>query len=435
MPSSDLSISRRSILAGGAAAIAASSLPLSHRVQAQGASDWPAVSALIERWVGGERVANMVAALGWRQEAPVTIARGTLAFDSAAQVDQDTLYRIYSMTKPITGMAAMMLVDEGRLTLDQPLAEIIPAFAQMQVQKVPDGPITADNLEPAVRRITIRHLLTHTAGLGYSIIQQGPIAQAYRREGLDPGSVSRLSIVPVFNAPKAPSLAVFAERLAKLPLIYQPGTRWSYSMALDLMGRVIEVVSGKAFDAFLEERIFRPCGMTSTWFQVPASERARLTTSYFSLGGLPLPIDAGANSIFLDKPAFPFGGSGLVSTARDYDRFLQMLAGLGELEGRRVMSEAAVRLGTSDLLPDTLLPGRGFREGFGFGAGGLVGQGEAQGLYGWFGAAATAGLVNLDWGLRQTLMTQLLNASGESILQEDFPRAVARDAAALLQPA
>ena len=439
MPFLPPKISRRSILAGGAGAIAASSLPIAELAQAQSSGqarqDWPAVAALIDRWVGGKRVANMVAALGWRQQAPEYITRGTLAFDKTDQVGRDTLYRIYSMTKPITGMAAMMLVDEGKLGLDQPLAEIIPAYAEMQVQKVADGPITADNLEPAKRPITIRHLLTHTAGLGYSIIQQGPIAQAYRANGLDPGAVSRLSIVPVFNGPKAPSLAAFAERLAKLPLIYQPGSRWSYSMSLDLMGRVIEIVSGKPFDAFLRDRIFRPCGMTSTWFQVPESERGRMTTNYFSLAGYPIPIDMGGDSIFYDKPAFPFGGAGLVSTARDNDRFLQMLAGHGMLEGTRVMSEAAVRMGTSNLMPDTVPAGRGFREGFGFGAGGLVGQGEAEGLYGWFGAASTAGLVNLQWGLRQTLMTQVLNASGQSTLQEDFPPAVAQDAAAMLQAA
>lgn len=237
-----------------------------------------------------------------------------------------------------------------------------------------------------------------------------------------------------------------------MPLVYQPGTRWSYSVSLDLMGRVIEVVSGQAFDAFLQQRIFDPCGMTSTFFQVPASERARLTTNYYDLAGIPLPIDPGKRSVFLDKPAFPFGGAGLVSSARDYDRFLQMLAGFGTIAGRRVMSEPAVRLAASDLLPDTLAPGGGFRpeaaaqsgfgsgsgsgsgSGFGFGAAGLVGKGEAEGLYGWFGAASTAGLVNLKYGLRQTLMTQLIS-SDSMALQEAFPAAVASDAAALLAAA
>jgi len=430
-------VSRRSMLRTGACAglglAAASASPLLQAAYAQGPdprAQWPAVATLIDRYVSGRKVANMVAALGWGDRPPEIIARGTLGFESSVPADIDTLYRIYSMTKPVTGMAAMMLVDEGRLGLDQPVAEILPAYAEMQVQKSYDGPITPDNLEPAVRPITIRHLLTHTSGLGYSIIQSGPIAEAYRRNGLDPGSVSRLAIVPIFNGPKAPSLEAFADRFATLPLVRQPGTLWGYSMSLDLLGRVIEVASGEAFDTFLQTRIFDPCGMTSTWFQVPAGEAQRLATNYFALAGVPLPIDMAANSIFLDKPAFPFGGAGLVSSARDYDRFLQMLAGYGMIDGTRVMSEAAVRLGTSDLMPDTVVPNGGFREGFGFGAGGLVGKGEAEGLYGWFGAAGSAGLVNMRYGLRQTLMTQILGSLVEEI-QEEFPRAVAQDAAAM----
>ena len=430
-------VSRRSLLHGGAiagAGLAAASLPLSRAALAQSRGEWTAVSALIDDYVGRERVACMVAALGWGQADPTFIARGTLGFESPVRVDADTLFRIYSMTKPVTGMATMMLIDEGRLGLDQELAEILPAFADMQVQKTYDGPITPDNLEPAARPITIRHLLTHTAGLGYGIVQQGPIAEAYRRRGLVPGVVSRLETPGIFRGTPAPSLAIFADRLAEMPLVYQPGTWWSYSVGLDLLGRVIEIVSGEDFDAFLRNRIFEPCGMESTFFQVPAGERHRLATSYFSLAGMLLPIDIGANSIYLDKPAFPFGGAGLVSSARDYDRFLQMLAGYGEIEGRRVMSEDAVRLATSDLLPDTLAPGGGFEFGtraFGYGAGGLVGKGDAEGLYGWFGAAGTAGLVNLRYGLRHSLMTQYMPAQLYN-LQEAFPVAVATDAAAML---
>jgi CubicO group peptidase (beta-lactamase class C family) len=280
-----------------------------------------------------------------------------------------------------------------------------------------------------VRPITIRHLLTHTAGLGYTIVQQGPIMEEYRRHGLNPVTVSRLPTLPGLTGPRARSLDDFANRLGAMPLVHQPGTRWSYSVSLDLIGRVIEVVAGQPFDAFLQERVLDPCGMTSTFFTVPMSERARFSTNYFDLLGVPLPIDTAANSLFYEPPPFPFGGAGLVSSARDYDRFLQMLAGYGMLEGRRVMSEAAVRLATSNLLPDTLAPGGAFREGFGFGAGGLVGQGEADGLFGWFGAASTAGLVNMRTGLRHTLMTQLVGAGVEA-LQERFPRAVAQDAAA-----
>ena len=384
---------------------------------------------MIEGYVSSRQVAGMVAAIGWGQAAPTFISRGKLAFDAAAPGGPDSLYRIYSMTKPITGMAAMILIDEGKLKLDQPLADILPAFAEMQVQRRADGPITPDNLIPAERPITIRHLLTHTAGLGYTIIQKGPLAEAYLREGLVPVSVSRLQAIPGFGGVKAPSLKAFADRLAKLPLVYQPGTKWSYSVSLDLLGRVIEVASGQPFDTFLKSRILEPCGMKDTFFTVPAADARRLATSYYDLFGIPVPLDPGATSIYLQPPAFPFGGAGLVSTARDYDRFLQMLAGWGRLGTKRVMSEAAVRLGTSDLMPQTLAPGGGFRGGFGFGAGGLVGKGEAEGLYGWFGAASTAGLVNMKWGLRHTLMTQLVSAEAE-VLQKRFPTVVATDALA-----
>jgi CubicO group peptidase (beta-lactamase class C family) len=371
----------------------------------------------------------MVAALGWNQDAPQFIGAGRDSFIGERLSDPDSLYRIYSMTKPITGMAAMMLIDEGKLALDQPIAEILPAFARMRVQKIYDGPLTPAELEPAVRPITIRHLLTHTAGLGYGIVQTGPIAEAYRARNVVPGAISRLETPGIFRGVPAPSLEVFADRLAELPLVYQPGTRWSYSVAADLMGRVIEVVSGMPFDQFLQQRLFDPLGMISTGFQVPQSDKHRLTASYFKLGGALLPIDLAENSIYLDMPSFPSGGAGLVSSARDYDRFLKMLAGYGQIEGKRVMSEAAVRLGTANLLPSTVLPTDTYTRDYDFGALGRVGRGPEVGVFGWFGAAGTIGLVDMKRGLRHTLMTQYM-PSTEYPLPTEFPAAVALDSAA-----
>ena len=425
-------ISRRMLLRSGAAmgaGAALAGLPFG-TAWAQGAADWPAVDALMRDLVSNRRVSGMVAMLGWGQDAPTAIAYGRNSFTTTTPSDPDTLYRIYSMTKPITGMAAMMLVDEGRIALDQPIADFLPAYATMQVQKRYDGPLTPDNLEPAVRPITLRHLLTHTAGLGYGIIQRGPLAEAYRQRGLVPGEVTRLEQIGVFRGTPAPSLAAFADRLAELPLVYQPGTRWSYSVALDLTGRLIEVIAGQPFDAFLQERIFDPCGMASTWFRVPESEIGRFTANYFVFNGTLLPIDLPENSVFLDEPAFPFGGAGLVSSPRDYDRFLQMLAGHGAIEGRRVMSEAAVRLGTSNLFPDTLAPDDGFASSYGFGAGGRVGKGAESGIFGWFGAAGTCGLVDMASGLRHSLFTQYMPADAWPV-QTAFPAAVAADRAAM----
>lgn len=440
--SSSQFISRRAMLRGSAllgAGAAASTLPFASPAVASSRAQtrWPTVSNFVNGYVDRDIVACMVAQMGFGQGEADTIAAGSHTFGGSGQVGADTLFRVYSMTKPITGLATVMLIEDGLLSLDQPLADVLPAFANMQVQREYDGPITRDNLEPAARQITIRHLLTHTAGLGYSIIQQGPINAAYRQNGIVPGQISKMAIAQeVFGGSPASSLADFADGLAELPLVYQPGTRWSYSVSLDLLGRVIEVVSGQSFDSFLQDRIFTPCGMTSTGFRVPRREANRLTANYFLLGGLPVPIDLPNSSVYLDEPAFPFGGAGLVSSARDYDRFLQMLAGWGEIEGTRVISEPAVRLATSDLFPDTLASDGGFETGgrrFGFGAGGLVGSGETEGLFGWFGAAGTVGLVNLKWGLRHTLMTQYMPAEAYEV-QGDFPIAVAQDAMRMLQP-
>ena len=430
-----LALSRRQLFGSAFAASAMMVLPAAVRAQVATASsihpNWPAVSDLMAKYLDAGKLANIVTALGYGQEAPQFLAGGTTSFSSSTAVGPDTLYRIYSMTKPITGMATVMCIDDGLLSLDQPIADFIPGFAKMQVQKEYDGAITAGNLEPAVRQITVRHCLTHTAGLGYSIVQQGPISDAYTAAGLVPAQASRISVPGIMSGKPASSLAAFAEGLAEMPLVYQPGTKWSYSVGLDLLGRVIEIVSGKSFDAFLAERIFEPCGMASTWFRVPESQKQRLTANYVLANDTLVPIDLPDNSIYLDEPAFPFGGAGLVSTARDYDRFLQMLGNYGVIDGTRVMSEPAVRLATSDLFADTMANGGGFQFGamrFGYGAGGLVGTGIAAGLFGWFGAASTCGLVNMKNGLRHNLMTQAMGMPQDG-LQQEFPFAVAADAA------
>lgn len=434
-------VTRRTMLRTSAllgAGAAAAGLPFGHATFAREpvAARWPTVANFVNGYVDRDIVACMVARMGFGQGEADTIAAGTPTFGGRGAVDADTLFRIYSMTKPITGFAAVLLIDDGLLELDQPLSDVLPAFANMRVQRQYDGPITRDNLEPAARPITIRHLLTHTAGLGYTLVQRGPIAAAYRTNGIVPGQVSNMAIAQeVFGGSPASSLADFADALAELPLVYQPGKRWSYSVALDLMGRVIEVVSGQSFDQFLKERIFIPCGMDSTGFRVAHRDVGRFTGNYFMLGGIPVPIDLPASSVYLDDPAFPFGGAGLVSSARDYDRFLQMLAGRGEIDGTRVASDDAVALATSNLFPETLAANGGFSANgrrFGFGAGGLVGNGDTEGLFGWFGAAGTVGLVNMRYGLRHSLMTQYMPAEAYDI-QSDFPIAVANDAARMVR--
>ena len=421
-------MSRRALLRGGAWLTAGAALaghPMGRMAVAQGApAAWPNVSALVEKYVSERKVANIVATLGWGQREAQTIARGTLALGGQTPAGADSLYRIYSMTKPITGMAAMTLIDEGKLGLDQPIAELLPAYAKMTVQKTYDGSIT--DVVPAERPITVRMLMTHTAGLGYGIIQKGAIKTYYEQNGLVPGQVSRLPIPGLGRTTAVQGLDVFADRLAKAPLVLQPGSKWSYSTGLDLLGRVIEVASGQKFDAFLKERIFDPAGMTSTFFTVPESEVGRFTTNYGVLNGALLPMDPARASIYLDVPPFPMGGAGLVSSPRDYDRFLRMLLGYGTIDGKRVMSELAVRVGTSNLLPETATIEGTWVEGQGFGAGGRV----TDGSYGWGGAAGTVAFVNFKAGLRANLMTQYMPSEAYPI-HEGFPEAVIKDLAAM----
>ena len=426
--------SRRSLLRGSAMLAAGAALSphaafAAFKIAPQSIeARFPAIAALVDGYVRDRKVPGMLAALGLGSGAPGTIARGIEAFDDPDEVGLDSLFRLYSMTKPVTGMATMLLIDEGKLRLDQPLSDLLPKFAQMQVQVTPDGSIT--DLRPAKTPITIRNLLTHTAGLAYSIVQKGPIKAAYEAAGLISGQVTKLPIPGLSRGTPVPSLELFADGLADMPLVYEPGTRWSYSVGLDLLGRVIEVASGQSFDSFLAERMFAPLGMTSTWFQVPASEVRRLTANYGILNGTPLPIDPAASSIFAQKPPFPMGGAGLVGSPRDYDRFLAMLTGYGRLDGKRVLSEAAVRLGTSNLLPEGADTKSSFLGGSGFGAGGRVGLGEAAGQYGWGGAAGTVGLVDLKRGLRAGLYTQYMPSEAYPV-HRDFPNAVLADLKAM----
>ena len=392
----------------------------------------PNVRMLVDKWVGPGKFPGMVASLGLPGKEPEYVAKGTEGFVSPDAMTADSLFRIYSMTKPITGIAAMQLIAEGKLSLDQPLYDILPKYRQMEVQNVYDGSVT--DLHPVKSAITIRELMTHTAGLGYAIIQKGPIRDLLNRKGLAGGQVSRMKLPDVYGGPPAPSLEIFADRLAEVPLVYDPGTKWSYSLGLDLMGRVIEVVSGKPFDAYLKETIFGPCGMTSTFFQVPAADAGELTTNYAVVGGVFVPIDKGAESVFLDPPPFPMGGSGLVSSPRDYDRFLRMLAQFGVMDGKRVLAETAVRQGTSNLLPPGVERPAWNSSKADFGAGGRVGIGPETGIYGWAGAAGTVGMVDMLRGIRSQLFVQFMPPEALA-LHSEFQTALKTDVLALLRVA
>jgi CubicO group peptidase (beta-lactamase class C family) len=234
------------LAAGGGMAMPTPLLAKLAQTGAAAQSAYPATRAFIASYVAKRQLAGTLAMIGKGQQAATIMAAGHLAMDGQVAVNADSLWRIYSMTKPITAMAAMILIDDGKMTLDQPIADFLPAYAQMKVQNTPDGAL--NDVRDAKTAITVRHLLTHTAGLSYGIMQRGPIKRALDEAGLTGGVFTRLPIPGFAAGPQPPSLAEFADRLAKIPLVYEPGTQWSYSLSLDVLGRVIEVASGQSFD-------------------------------------------------------------------------------------------------------------------------------------------------------------------------------------------
>ena len=423
----DQAIDRRRVLGGGAmlgaTMLARPAWALSPAIPDPAVA---AVDALFEAYIADDRLPGAVGAIGRGTLAANFAVRGKQGREAgAAAMNADSLFRMYSMTKPITGMAAMMLIEDGKLRLDQNVGDFVPGFRKAMVAIDPAKSLDA---RPASKSLTIRHVLTHSGGLGYAIISKGALHDAFVKNGLASGAVSHTKLPGVDAIPPAPSLAAFAERLATLPLIADPDTRWSYSCGLDLMGHIIEQASGMEFETFLRKRLFSPLGMTSSWFQVPTSELARMTTNYGILGTARAPIDPGATTIFADRPALKLGGSGLVMSPRDYDRFLQMLAGFGTVGRVRVMKEATARLAMSNMLAPSVDTSGTFVAGQGFGAGGRVritpnGLGEGVGTFGWGGAAATVAWVDPSTKFRASGFAQYMPDSAMPFTKE-FSRTV-----------
>jgi CubicO group peptidase (beta-lactamase class C family) len=398
-------LTRRNLLHAGAGLGIAALLPgWAHAAAPLPSIDrqWPKVTALLDGYVTPRKLPGALAAFGWGAGPLGVIARSTQSFDDPAPMTADSLFRVYSMTKPVAGMAAMILIDEGKLGLDQALADIFPEFANPQVAIDPTQGLES---RPATGQITIRQLLTHTSGLGYSI-GGNKVAQELMRLGVVPAVVSRLQVPGMTSDVPTPGPDEFIKRAATVPLVADPGALWSYSMGLDILGLAIGRVVGKPFGDFLQERLFGPAGMTSSFFQVPASAASRLTTNYAMVAGIPAPIDKPADSVFRDPPAFAFGGAGLVASAADYDRFLMLLVNGGRIGGKQVIPERAVALGMSNLLPPAAVTKNTMAAGTGFGAGGKVGLGADAGSFGWSGAAGTMGFVNTRLGLRAGLYIQ-----------------------------
>ena len=249
---------------------------------------------------------GIVGAFGVGNAPTQFVKAGHISLDAgAADAGPNSLWRIYSMTKPITAMAAMILVEEGKLKLDQPISDFFPAYKSMKVLTAPD---TSLESVPAKTQITVRQLLTHTAGLTYSIAAKGPLLKEVERLGLIPASASTATEA-VARPARPKTLAEFAERTATLPLIAEPGTKWSYSMGLDVLAAVVEKAAGQPFESFVQARLFTPLKMNSTYWTVPAGEVGRFASNYVFMGDSMAPFDPAATSVYLQPPSFPYGGA------------------------------------------------------------------------------------------------------------------------------
>jgi CubicO group peptidase (beta-lactamase class C family) len=379
--------SRRRALRATCSLLAAALLALPGLAAAQDPGLSPAGLAKIGDWMRAEVAARKIPGavlMIWRGGKPAhveVVGQRDPAQDAPLKLDD--MFRIYSMTKPIVSVAAMMLVEEGKIDLDAPVSKYIPAFADVKVGVETTGPLGQKTLElvDAPRPMTVRDLLRHTSGLTYGFFGPGLVKQAYRESGLE-------SARGIDNAQ-------FAERIARLPLAYPPGSTWDYSNSTDVLGRVAEVASGQPLGDFLQARLFDPLGMKDTSFTVPEPERqARIAEPFVGDG-----ITPGSALFDPRRPAaLQSGGGGLMSTAPDYARFLLMLRGGGELDGKRYLSAATLQEMTRDQLGAQVvrtalyLPGADYGFGLGFAVRtkpAAPGRDSAIGEYYWGGAAGT----------------------------------------------
>ena len=403
-------MNRRAVFGGfGAAALALSAPAMARRPD----PEFFGTQSLIDRYVTDGRVPGAVVALVRPgRHDPQFLLAGKTAFADGIAMSPDTLFRVYSMTKPITAMAVMQQVALGRLRLDQPIADILPEFAAMRVLVDPAKGLEA---RPAKTAITVRHLLTHTAGLSYSISGNGLLEREYHRLGLLPGigSIGRQS-----GDGDTPDLQGFVTELAALPLHAEPGTLWRYSVALDVAGGLLERLTGKPYDTVLAEQLFRPLGMTSTAFSVAPTDLRRLSSNYAWIRPdqapltAPALIDGPGRTDWLGSQRLLAGGAGLLSSARDYARFAQMLLDDGRFGGQAMLPRDTARLALSNLMPDGVF----LEKTQGFGAGGRTTlfdtsarpDGTTAGSYGWGGAAGTLFQVDRARGLAVVVMVQFL---------------------------
>ena len=374
-------------------------------------------------------IPGAVAVVGTKDGVVYRTATGLRDVGAGRPMAADTLFRLASMTKPVTSVAVLQLAEAGKLSPDDPVSKFIPEFADPTVLEKAAGGGWAER--PAKREPTVRDLLTHTGGVVYGFTGRPGLSERYRNAGISDGLDG-----------KGVTLAENAATIAAQPLLFDPGAAWEYGLSTDLLGRVVEVAGGERFDRHLDRHVFAPLRMRDTFFNVPADERGRLAVLYTPaedgtlrsverkqrLGStLVDPSDPDTGDPEADGPGYLSGGAGLTGTADDYFRFLRMLAGGGTLDGVRVLSEQSVREMTRNQIGDLTIAFPLHGDGFGYGVGVLSERAagavpESPGSYGWAGLYLTYFWVDPREDMIGLLMIQLLPYGRASGLREDFKR-------------
>ncbi len=341
--------------------------------------------AVMQQAVDKKQIAGMVTLLARHGKIVDYRVYGQRDMASGAAMTKDTIFRDYSMTKPVTGAAMMILYEQGKWLPNDPIAKYIPEFAHLKVFNGVDADgkmILVDPEHPP----TMRELMSHTAGFTYGFFGDSPVDVMYRDS----------------KVLQSANLQEMIDKLTKIPLLYQPGKKWVYSVSMDIEGYIVEKLSGKPLPEFFHDNIFTPLGMKDAAFYVPANERGRFATLYDSNKEDGLDLNPGSATGYSSQPTLASGGGGMVSTIEDYYRFAQMMADGGELNGKRILASASVRLMTTNHLPASLLTGefgigaQQMRPGFGYGYNCAVEYDpqeanlpEGKGTFLWDGAAGT----------------------------------------------
>lgn len=395
------------------------------------------VSEWLHQQISSERLAGASVLIGRRGKIVYFDSAGLADQATGTEFGEDTIVRIYSMTKPITTVAAMMLYEQGCFQLDDPIALYLPEFKDMRVWMGGDAGL--DETVAASGPITVKQLMTHTSGLTYGFMRANPVDRSYRDEGIEPGTSDL-------------NLQEMVQRLAAVPLLCQPGSAWNYSLSSDVLGRLVEVWSGLSLDEFFRTRIFEQLDMRDAAFHVGAENQHRFAACYSPLSGASLAGVAGATSdtsvpkptglklqdapdtsAYLQPPALFSGGGGLTASMRDYARFCQMLLGGGELDGQRLLGRKTVEFMRQNHLPDnrdmaamgqpvwseTSYEGIGFGLGFAV----VIDPVKAQimtstGEHHWGGAASTFFWLDAVEDLFVVMLTQLMPSSTYPIRRE-----------------